>query len=134
MTTCLTIRVDRATKSERAVAKVRLHLLPGNGRPLVRAECPEIRPCPYGCAHNTAIEVSPRTGTIKLPFGDDIDDWPAENCALSLAERGGMIHDAIANVMGITRERARQIEETALRKLSHSAMARKALISFLEDE
>ena len=133
MTTSLTIRVCKATKDERFESRIMLRLLPDNGRPRTRRECPGMRPCPYGCQHNTAIEVSPSTGTIKLPFGDDIDDWPEENCALSLAERGGMIHEEIAAVMGITRERSRQIEEVALRRLANNARVWRALAGLLED-
>src|SRR5690606_9823594 len=107
--TSLTIRVCKATKDERYEPRIMLRLLPDNGRPRTRRECPEMRPCPWvSCKHNTACDVSPTTGTIKLPFGVDIDDWPEENCVLTLAERSGMIHEEIAAVMGITRERSRQ--------------------------
>ncbi len=41
----------------------------------------------------------------------------SESCALDLAERGGMTLQEVAEVLGVTRERIRQLESKALRKL-----------------
>lgn len=101
--------------------------------PMTRGECPELRPCPYvSCRFNLAIEVSAKTGTIKLTYGsDDIDDWPEKNCVLDWAEHGGMDPAEIGKALALTHERARQVEEQALRKLANSAWARRMLKGLL---
>lgn len=42
----------------------------------------------------------------------------AETCALDVADRGPHTLDEIAGHLGLTRERVRQIEESAMRKLN----------------
>ena len=67
--------------------------------PRTRGDClAGPRPCPWtGCRYHLG---------------------PArESCALDLAGRGGMTLDEIGALLGVTRERIRQIEGTALAKL-----------------
>lgn len=88
-------------------------------RPQTRAECAEgDRPCPYvSCRHHLYLDVSPRTGAIKLNFPNlEIDDMP-ETCVLDIAERGGATLEEVGALMNLTRERARQIETSALYQL-----------------
>ena len=40
-----------------------------------------------------------------------------ETCALDLADRGGMTLIEVADVLGVTRERVRQIEDSAIEKI-----------------
>lgn len=88
-------------------------------RPQTRVECAEgDRPCPYvSCRHHLYLDVSPRTGAIKLNFPDlEIGDMP-ETCVLDIAEHGGATLEEVGAFMNLTRERARQIETSALHQL-----------------
>jgi len=42
-----------------------------------------------------------------------------ETCALDVADRGGATLGEVGSVLGVTRERVRQLEERALRRLRH---------------
>lgn len=89
-------------------------------RPKVREDCRKVaRPCRYvGCRYNLFLDVTARGG-LRIPFGEDpasLADMP-ETCALDVAERGGMTLEQVAQVQALTRERVRQIEVNAMRKL-----------------
>ena len=59
-------------------------------RPKTRSECAEgMRPCPHvSCRHHLYLDVSPKTGAIKLNF-PDLDPWELPvSCALDIAEDG----------------------------------------------
>ena len=108
-------------------------VLAAHPRPQQRSDClvggPNAqRPCPYvSCRHHLYLEVNPTTGTIKLSFPDS-EPWeiPA-TCSLDVADA----HDAdpeptgtrllkleaVSQLLGLTRERIRQIEEGAVPKL-----------------
>jgi hypothetical protein len=91
-------------------------------RPKTRAECMDgPRPCPWAsCKHHLALEPSP-TGTLVVLFPDrDADEIP-ETCSLDFADRGGATLNEVAKALGVTRERVRQMEERALRKLADHA-------------
>src|SRR6476619_2778530 len=88
-------------------------------KPKLRAECAEgPRPCPFvSCKHHLFIDVSPRTGAIKLNF-PDLEVWDMnETCALDVADRGGTTLEDVGAIMNLTRERIRQVEVKALAKL-----------------
>ncbi len=88
-------------------------------KPATRAECAEgPRPCPFvSCKHHLFIDVSPRTGAIKLNF-PDLEVWDlGESCALDVADRGGTTLEDVGAIMNLTRERIRQVEVKALAKL-----------------
>lgn len=88
--------------------------------PLTRGDCADVpRPCPYvSCKYNLYLDVSPRGG-VKLNFPDlEPHELPAESsCALDVAGRGGVNLETVAEIMNITRERARQIEIVAFERL-----------------
>lgn len=95
-------------------------------RPRTRAECLRgenaERPCPYvSCKWHLALDVSPRSGAIKInkPTPDGEIDWDAmrETCALDVADRGGDTLEAVGDMVGITRERIRQLETKGLTKI-----------------
>lgn len=89
-------------------------------RPKTRGECVDVpRPCPFiGCRHNLFLEVTHAGSIVYFYENKEPGDVPAhQSCALDLAERGGMQLEEIGAVFGTTRERARQIEESALVKL-----------------
>lgn len=93
------------------------------GRPPTRAVCRTgPRPCPYvSCRHHLFVDVS-EYGALKLNFPDrDVDELPA-TCALDVAERGGLSLEEVGALLNVTRERARQIEASALRKILRAIM------------
>jgi hypothetical protein len=113
-----TISVKRMTKRELEIGRL-LYPETGYWKPRSRAECVDgPRPCPYvSCKHHLYIDVSPRTGAIKLNF-PDLDVWEmTESCALDVADRGGTTLEDVGAIMNLTRERIRQVEVKALAKL-----------------
>ena len=113
-----TISVKRMTKRELEIGRL---LFPETDywKPRTRAECAEgPRPCPFvSCKHHLFIDVSPRTGAIKLNF-PDLEVWDlGESCALDVADRGGTTLEDVGAIMNLTRERIRQVEVKALAKL-----------------
>lgn len=113
-----TISVKRMTKRELEVGR---QLYPESNyfKPYQRTECTDgPRPCPYiSCKHHLYIDVSPRTGAIKLNF-PDLEVWEmGESCALDIADRGGTTLEDVGAIMNLTRERIRQVEVKALAKL-----------------
>lgn len=113
-----TISVKRMTKRELEVGRL-LYPETDYYKPRRRSECLEgPRPCPYvSCQHHLYIDVSPRTGAIKLNF-PDLEVWEmGESCALDIADRGGTTLEDVGAIMNLTRERIRQVEVKALAKL-----------------
>jgi hypothetical protein len=86
-------------------------------RPATRGDCQGgARPCRYvACKYHLQHDVNPSTGSIKVNFPEI--KAMTETCALDVADRGGALLDEVGQVMNLTRERVRQIEESALRKL-----------------
>ncbi len=85
-------------------------------------ECPRQRgdtgPCPYvSCRHHLWGDVT-FDGALRV-YHPDIDPWelPA-TCAVDLSMQGNMAVEDIAEVMGLTRERVRQILMIAISKLA----------------
>jgi hypothetical protein len=96
----------------------------GEPRPRNREECKsEPRPCPYvSCRYHLYLDVSPRTGSIKLNF-PDLEVWElGESCALDVAERGGVTVEHLGAMLNVTRERVRQLEIRALASLHEDLM------------
>jgi len=101
-------------------------------RPIARSECKEgERPCPYvACKHHLYLDVNPRTGSIKFNFPDVELGEMKETCALDIADRGAITLEEIGDIMNLTRERVRQLEQSALEKIS-TASDSQALKDFL---
>jgi hypothetical protein len=113
-----TISVKRMTKRELEMGRL---LYPDSDiqKPETRAECANgERPCPFvSCKHHLYLDVSARTGAIKLNF-PDLEVWEmAETCALDVADRGGTTLEEVGAIMNLTRERIRQVEVKGLAKL-----------------
>ena len=88
-------------------------------RPKSRADCATgPRPCPYvSCKYNLYVDVTPRTGSVKMNFPDK-ELWElAETCALDVADRQGITLEDVGVIMNLTRERVRQREVRGLQKL-----------------
>jgi hypothetical protein len=113
-----TISVKRMTKRELEIGRL-LYPETDYWKPRARSECVDgPRPCPFvSCKHHLFVDVSPRTGAIKLNF-PDLEVWDmGESCALDVADRGGTTLEDVGAIMNLTRERIRQVEVKALAKL-----------------
>jgi hypothetical protein len=113
-----TISVKRMTKRELEIGRL-LYPESDYEKPRVRSECADgPRPCPFvSCKYHLYIDVSARTGAIKLNF-PDLEVWElGESCALDVADRGGTTLEDVGAIMNLTRERIRQVEVKALAKL-----------------
>jgi len=113
-----TISVKRMTKRELEIGRL-LYPESDYEKPRTREECENgPRPCPFvSCKHHLYIDVSARTGAIKLNF-PDLEVWDlGESCALDVADRGGTTLEDVGAIMNLTRERIRQVEVKALAKL-----------------
>lgn len=114
-----TISVKRMTKRELELGRMLYPDVEGVERPKTRAECiGSERPCPFvSCKHHLYLDVSARTGAIKLNF-PDLEVWEmSETCALDVADRGGTTLEEVGAIMNLTRERIRQVEVKGLAKL-----------------
>ena len=128
-----TISVKRMTKRELEIGRM-LYPETDYWKPRMRAECLEgARPCPFvSCQHHLYLDVSARTGAIKLNF-PDLEVWEMnETCALDVADRGGTTLEDVGAIMNLTRERIRQVEVKALAKLE-ALRDMSALRDFVEE-
>lgn len=115
-----TISVKRMTKRELELGRMLYPEVDDVERPRARAECSDApRPCPFvSCKHHLYLDVSARTGAIKLNF-PDLEVWDmSETCALDIADRGGTTLEEVGAIMNLTRERIRQVEVKGLAKLA----------------
>ncbi len=115
-----TISVKRMTKRELELGRLLYPETDEAERPVTRADCVSgARPCPYvSCKHHLYLDVSARTGAIKLNF-PDLEVWEmTETCALDIADRGGTTLEEVGAIMNLTRERIRQVEVKGLAKLA----------------
>lgn len=89
--------------------------IPFPKRPVVRDQCVlGERPCPFvSCRYHLGIDVVNQK--VKRNSDDPLD--MPETCALDLADAGGMNLEEISSLLNLSRERVRQIIETALRKM-----------------
>src|SRR5580658_8806584 len=113
-----TISVKRMTKRELELGRI-LYPEVEVDRPQTRADCANgERPCPFvSCKHHLFLDVSAKTGAIKLNF-PDLEVWEmTETCALDVADRGGTTLEEVGAIMNLTRERIRQVEVKGLAKL-----------------
>jgi hypothetical protein len=114
-----TISVKRMTKRELELGRMLYPDVEDVAKPRTRAECVgSERPCPFvSCKHHLYLDVSARTGAIKLNF-PDLEVWEmTETCALDVADRGGTTLEEVGAIMNLTRERIRQVEVKGLAKL-----------------
>jgi hypothetical protein len=94
--------------------------LPVGDRPRTRADCLRAkRPCPWvTCRHHLYLDIR-ADGVVRVNFPSGPRSMLA-TCALDLAEDGPRTLDQVSMLMGMSRERVRQIEERALVKLRYA--------------
>lgn len=102
-------------------------MLPLWAQPRTREECSEVpRPCPYeSCRHHLEVDHD-RARRIRASGLGRPTDLPAavrrhdygQSCSLDLADEGARTLEEVGEVMGISREAVRLIEERALSKLA----------------
>jgi Sigma-70, region 4 len=114
-----TISVKRMTKRELELGRLLYPDMEDAQKPKKREDCIGMdRPCPFvSCKHHLYLDVSARTGAIKLNF-PDLEVWEMkETCALDISDRGGTTLEEVGAIMNLTRERIRQVEVKGLAKL-----------------
>jgi hypothetical protein len=114
-----TISVKRMTKRELELGRLLYPDVAEVVKPTLREDCAQAeRPCPFvSCKHHLYLDVSARTGAIKLNF-PDLEVWEmTETCAVDVADRGGTTLEEVGTIMNLTRERIRQVEVRGLAKL-----------------
>jgi hypothetical protein len=129
-----TISVKRMTKRELELGRLLYPDVEGVEKPIMREECRGgERPCPFvSCKHHLYLDVSARTGAIKLNF-PDLEVWEmSETCALDVADRGGATLEEVGAIMNLTRERIRQVEVKGLAKL-HALRDMAALRDYVDE-
>lgn len=92
---------------------------PRTSFPIRRIDCRSTpRPCPYvSCSHNTYLTVTAARVIVARP-GLEPDEVPEdESCSLDVAASGPQTLERIGRILGITRERVRQIETKILAKI-----------------
>lgn len=89
-------------------------------RPRTRGACQGgPRPCPWvSCRYHLFLEVVNQGRAVRLPRGLDVEPETLEpSCALDVADQGAVTLEEVAEYLGVTRERVRQVEEQALTKV-----------------
>jgi hypothetical protein len=131
-----TVSIKRLSKRAIEHGKLLYPAMPGvdYDRPKTRADCEDgCRPCPFvSCKYHLALDVNPKTGSIKLNFPDmEVEDMP-ETCVLDIADKGGLTLEEVGDVLNLTRERIRQVEIVAIAKLK-ALGAMNAMEDFADD-
>jgi hypothetical protein len=94
-------------------------------RPRTRQECEDgPRPCPLvGCPHNNYLEVIKKGKALRVAYGERApeDVPPEDSCDLDVAMEGGATLERVAMILGVTRERVRQLEVLALMEVRRHA-------------
>lgn len=77
------------------------------------------RPCLFvGCHHHLYLDVHPQSGALKLNFPELEPEQMADSCVLDVVADGcEATLDVVGAKLGLTRERARQIEDYCMQAL-----------------
>ncbi len=95
-------------------------------RPRTRGDCAKgPRPCPWvACKYHLYLDVSSKTGSIKLNF-PDLEPWELQDsCVLDVADKGPVTLEDVGRIMNLTRERIRQLEQAASVRIKDTRLAR----------
>jgi hypothetical protein len=81
-------------------------------RPRTRGDCVDgPRPCPWvSCKHHLYLEVT-NDGRIRYAFPDKEPEDLEHSCALDVADEGGVPLSTVADLVNMTRERVKEIED-----------------------
>ena len=85
------------------------------------------RPCIFvGCRSNLFLDIRGRSGDIQLNFYEEEPETvhPEHSCVLDIAEQGDCTLDEVGEILGVSRERIRQLESlglTTLRRMKSAA-------------
>lgn len=123
----------RGSRVDRAIARLLYPERP-TGQPRTREECSGVpRPCPYvSCRHNLNLEVT-KSGAVRLLDAEPWDEAAHPSCALDVVQQhGAQTLDVVGFILGLTRERVRQVELVALRSLAERAPELREALSELE--
>lgn len=75
-------------------------------------------PCPYvSCKHHLYLDVEPATGSLHVNWPDTDPTELEETCSLHVAETTKVTLDQVGLLLGVTRERIRQIEALAIKRV-----------------
>ena len=87
-------------------------------KPKHRSQCVDgYRPCPWvSCRYNLFLDIR-QDGILRLNFPGKEPEDMYQSCALDLAEDGPRTLEQVAIIMGMSKERARQIEDAVMKKL-----------------
>ncbi len=87
-------------------------------RPRTRADCRDgPRPCGWvSCRHHLYADIQ-KSGHLLI--NSEVEPHQmSDSCALDIAERGGMTLVQIARILGVTKERVRQIVDNAMNTMA----------------
>ena len=88
-------------------------------RPVTRGDCARgPRPCPFiSCRAHMFVDSVSADGHLRSQFGS-IDEMKS-TCSLDLADEGTRTLEEVGAILGVTRERVRQIEKDGLEKMAN---------------
>lgn len=116
-----TVSIVRLSKRELARGRA-LYPESEYDRPKTRGDCLHgalaIRPCPFvSCSQHLYLDVNEDNGNIQLNFPER-EVWQVPHtCALDLADRGGITHRELGEILGLTTEYAHTLEKRIARGL-----------------
>jgi len=98
----------------------------GIERPKTRGDCKgQARPCPFvTCQHHLYRIAVLQAQDRSAHAGKEPWQLP-ETCTLDVADKGGMTLEEVGQILGVTRERVRQLEERGLERAARNARRRK---------
>lgn len=102
-------------------------------RPMRRADCIDgPRPCPWlSCRHHLALDVGSSGSITVYPPADEDGELAleamADTCSLDVADRGEHTLEEVGEVLGVVRERVRQIVDVALERVRRQRAVRQLI-------
>lgn len=109
-----------STGRVRTVRRAKLAAMePAGPRPVQGLACNcRLRPCPWVlCRYHLATDPRP-SGWVRVNHDPRRLAEMPETCALDVAARGEHTLEAIGDLLGLTRERVRQVEAEALEQIA----------------